>query len=192
MLQLDAATWHRNGRDAAFLNHRDRRLAEAGVLTGVEAMPSAWGKWNSTTFRPAGRPSGRRGGGPGACRCWSAGWSCGVVAALAGWLNEAWLKERIELVRFMRPYMMAKCGPYVLTVEQERALKPEDPFRECASDCPEMIVLPAGEFMMGSPETGRYSPRAHGDDPQGFRGREVRCHLRGLGRLCRGRRVQRL
>jgi formylglycine-generating enzyme required for sulfatase activity len=26
-------------------------------------------------------------------------------------------------------------------------------FRECAKDCPEMIVIPAGEFMMGSAET---------------------------------------
>jgi hypothetical protein len=28
-LQVDALTWDRNGRDAAFLNHRDKRLAEA-------------------------------------------------------------------------------------------------------------------------------------------------------------------
>ena len=31
-------------------------------------------------------------------------------------------------------------------------------FRECAKDCPEMVVVPAGDFMMGSPpnEKGRY------------------------------------
>jgi formylglycine-generating enzyme required for sulfatase activity len=31
-------------------------------------------------------------------------------------------------------------------------------FRECAKDCPEMVVVPGGEFMMGSPPTeeGRY------------------------------------
>jgi formylglycine-generating enzyme required for sulfatase activity len=39
----------------------------------------------------------------------------------------------------------------VLTPERERALKTKDVFREC-TDCPEMIVVPAGEFMMGSPE----------------------------------------
>ena len=33
-----------------------------------------------------------------------------------------------------------------------RALKPLDPFRDCA-ECPEMIVIPAGSFMMGSPAT---------------------------------------
>ncbi len=40
-------------------------------------------------------------------------------------------------------------GP--LTAAQERALKPKDAFRECA-DCPEMVVVPAGSFTMGSPE----------------------------------------
>src|SRR5262245_6451084 len=43
-----------------------------------------------------------------------------------------------------------------LTAAQESALKPGDSFREC-SDCPEMVVLPSGSFMMGSPagEAGR-------------------------------------
>jgi formylglycine-generating enzyme required for sulfatase activity len=37
-----------------------------------------------------------------------------------------------------------------LTAEQERALKPKDSFKEC-EDCPEMVVVPAGSFTMGSP-----------------------------------------
>src|SRR5262249_6935550 len=36
-----------------------------------------------------------------------------------------------------------------LTAAEERSLKPEDIFKECAQ-CPEMVVLPAGEFMMGT------------------------------------------
>jgi formylglycine-generating enzyme required for sulfatase activity len=58
----------------------------------------------------------------------------------------------------MRPYMVAQVRPYVLTAEAERALKPQASFRECAKDCPEMIVVPAGEFAMGSraTEKGRY------------------------------------
>jgi formylglycine-generating enzyme required for sulfatase activity len=38
----------------------------------------------------------------------------------------------------------------VLSADAERVLKPGDTFRECAEDCPEMIVVPAGEFLMGS------------------------------------------
>src|SRR5262245_46038814 len=39
-----------------------------------------------------------------------------------------------------------------LTAEQERVLKPSDSFREC-DKCPEMVVVPAGAFMMGSPDS---------------------------------------
>jgi hypothetical protein len=41
-----------------------------------------------------------------------------------------------------------------LTVEQEqaKAAKPGSDFKECASGCPVMIVIPAGKFIMGSPE----------------------------------------
>jgi hypothetical protein len=44
--------------------------------------------------------------------------------------------------------------PTVLTVEQEKAkaAKPGSDFKECASGCPVMIVIPAGKFIMGSPE----------------------------------------
>jgi formylglycine-generating enzyme required for sulfatase activity len=44
-----------------------------------------------------------------------------------------------------------------LTLVEERALKTKDSFKECPQ-CPEMVVLPAGSFMMGSPtsEVGHY------------------------------------
>ena len=45
-----------------------------------------------------------------------------------------------------------------LTAAQERGLKPKDSFKEC-ENCPEMVVVPAGSFTMGSPasEAERYS-----------------------------------
>jgi formylglycine-generating enzyme required for sulfatase activity len=46
-------------------------------------------------------------------------------------------------------------GP--LSPERERTLKPKTSFRECAKDCPEMIVIPAGEFTMGAPATEKGS-----------------------------------
>jgi formylglycine-generating enzyme required for sulfatase activity len=42
-----------------------------------------------------------------------------------------------------------RCAP--LAAERESALKPKDGFRECDT-CPEMVVVPAGSFTMGSPE----------------------------------------
>ena len=47
-------------------------------------------------------------------------------------------------------------GEVPLSAGLERALKPKDVFKECAT-CPEMVVVPAGSFTMGSPanEIGR-------------------------------------
>jgi formylglycine-generating enzyme required for sulfatase activity len=49
-------------------------------------------------------------------------------------------------------YWYFNVRPHVRTAEAEGALKPMDKFHECA-DCPEMIVIPAGEFTMGSAAT---------------------------------------
>src|SRR5262249_43550729 len=37
-----------------------------------------------------------------------------------------------------------------LSLPEECGLKPKQAFREC-QNCPDMVVIPAGEFMMGSP-----------------------------------------
>jgi formylglycine-generating enzyme required for sulfatase activity len=82
----------------------------------------------------------------------------GIIGGLVGWINQIYIKERWNWFAIMRPYMLANVRPYVLTADAERALKPLASFRECAKDCPEMIVIPAGGFTMGSPvaEQGRY------------------------------------
>ncbi len=50
------------------------------------------------------------------------------------------------------------CAPALaqtpLSAAQEQALKAGDLFRECGV-CPEMVVIPAGAFQMGSPESER-------------------------------------
>lgn len=73
----------------------------------------------------------------------------GVIAAIVGWFNQSYLREQW--------YRYTQFLPYVLSANAERALKPGDTFRECAENCPEMVVVPAGDFMMGAPtnEEGR-------------------------------------
>lgn len=90
----------------------------------------------------------------------------GIIAGLVGWINQSYLTEQITWFRVMRPYMLANVRPYVLSEEREHALKAHDSFRECARDCPEMIVIPPGSLMMGSPatEAGRFDnegPQQH-------------------------------
>jgi formylglycine-generating enzyme required for sulfatase activity len=69
-------------------------------------------------------------------------------------------KERIDALRQEKLAVVVPPPPPVglspyrsaapLTAADERALKPRDAFKECAA-CPEMVVVPAGSFMMGSP-----------------------------------------
>jgi formylglycine-generating enzyme required for sulfatase activity len=49
------------------------------------------------------------------------------------------------------PTKTAQAPVTPLTSERERALKAGDSFKEC-ENCPEMVTVPAGEFVMGSPE----------------------------------------
>ena len=63
-----------------------------------------------------------------------------ILAGVIGWMNEAYLQERWRWFGTIRPYMMSEFRPHVLTAEAEQALKPKDTFRECAKDCPEMVV----------------------------------------------------
>ena len=54
-------------------------------------------------------------------------------------------------------------GVQPLTPELEQTLKPKDSFKECDT-CPEMVVVPAGSFTMGTPADEPY--RLKGEDPQ--------------------------
>src|SRR5262245_55581574 len=57
----------------------------------------------------------------------------------------------VTLLIAMAPHAHAADRPASpLTPTEERTLKPKDSFKECA-DCPEMVVVPAGSFTMGSP-----------------------------------------
>jgi len=146
-LQLDASIWDRKDRDAAFLNHRAKRLKEATKLVGVETYRKRLGKLEIDYLSACQAARRRRMLGTVGLL------ALGVVAVAAAWLNQSYLTERIQWFTIERPYAAKEVKPYVLSGAAERALKPGDSFRECSKDCPEMIVLPAGEFAMGSPES---------------------------------------
>jgi formylglycine-generating enzyme required for sulfatase activity len=79
-----------------------------------------------------------------------------IVLGLAAYWNEQLLRPTYHWLAHVRSY--------VLSAQRERMLTPGELFRECARTdgdyskyCPQMIVVPAGKFMMGSPpnESGR-------------------------------------
>ena len=74
----------------------------------------------------------------------------GTIASLLGVI----FKDEISNLWFeqttLRRYIATNFTPYVRTPAAERTLRPGDTFQECAKDCPEMVVIPPGEFWMGS------------------------------------------
>jgi hypothetical protein len=76
-----------------------------------------------------------------------------IILGLVGWINQAYIAAQLRWWTVGRPYAKEQVWPHVRNIAQEQALKPGDSFRECAKDCPEMVVVPAGSFAMGSPAT---------------------------------------
>ncbi len=148
--QVDASTWDRNGRAAVFLNHRDKRLAEADGLLGISSYRKRLGTVEFDYIAACQqaallvRRRSRR------VQALIYTLFVGIITGLIGWINQAPIKEQVNWYVTMRPYMLSNVRPYVLTTAAERALKPGQRFRECTKDCPEMIVVPAGRFLMGS------------------------------------------
>jgi class 3 adenylate cyclase len=76
------------------------------------------------------------------------------------------------------PWLSRAARP--LSAAEECALKPKDSFKEC-DKCPEMVVVPAGSFIMGTPDGEKERrPAARGDDWEAVRGGEVPHHSRSV------------
>jgi formylglycine-generating enzyme required for sulfatase activity len=80
---------------------------------------------------------------------------CIIVGAI-GWYNQHFLKDQY----CFRVVMRAS----VLTTGQERILLSKQEFKGCANGCPTMVVVPAGTFMMGPPESEQ--DRSENQGPQ--------------------------
>jgi formylglycine-generating enzyme required for sulfatase activity len=146
LLQVDSATWDRNGRDTGFLNHRNKRLGDATALVASERYRRRLGKLELdyvAACEVAERLAKRQ--------TWQGQMLIGVLAVLLALVGLGWWKQEFFREQY---YWRVTMGPSLLSVEQERekTTKPGSDFKECARGCPTMVVVPAGRFTMGSPE----------------------------------------
>jgi formylglycine-generating enzyme required for sulfatase activity len=81
-----------------------------------------------------------------------------TILVLVGWINQGYLITQWRWYTITRPYAAAQIWPYVLSAAKEQELRPGDSFKECARDCPEMIVMPAASFTMGDGKNDAYPP----------------------------------
>ena len=142
-----AGRWEARGRPEALLLRGeditaaqawvDRRKPDAPVITETVRAFIRASREAEATYLAKSKATRRR-------VIWtqalSVAFGLAVVGLGAGWLKQDWLKERAYLWRNVN----------VLTAAEENALKSGDAFHE-STDCSEMVVIPAGHFLMGSP-----------------------------------------
>jgi formylglycine-generating enzyme required for sulfatase activity len=139
-MERAAAQWLNNERQSAWLDHRGKRLGVAEKLAARPDFQRRLGKTQReylVACRSAEQTALRR-------RYMGAGGLGLLLAILIGgvtaWWQGPWLKERYYSLLHV----------HALTETEELELRPLDRvFRECAH-CPEMLVIPAGNFLMGA------------------------------------------
>ena len=151
----EAKEWADRGRQPADLVRRGERLGNAEqiarnpIFKGAMAPASNYLAACRKEEDAAARAAGRR-------RAAIYALMLGVIVALTGVIfKEQLLRQWDWYIRAQLMYARTEVWPYVKTAAQEIALKPGDTFRECAETadvCQDMVVIPAGSFVMGSPD----------------------------------------
>src|SRR5262249_36672653 len=70
-----------------------------------------------------------------------------IIIGVTGLYYQDYLKQQYEWRVVMRGSVLTAAQ------EKEKASKHGSDFKECANGCPTMVVVPAGKFTMGSPES---------------------------------------
>ena len=152
---------------SAWLAHATDRLARPSGSRRGPTWPPTWSRQIGTTSPRAARPRPMQSAARGCCR------SPPILARCRhhrfGRLDESGNdRGAMALADSERPFVAANIWPYMLNLGQERTLEgPGDSFWECIHGtgkdlCPEMVVIPAGTFMMGAAPADKNVPVARG------------------------------
>jgi len=154
-LESAAALWSRRDHDPEYLTHRGRRLAEARALTQVDNYRVQLDRNSDARsyLEACGIAQRRRN-----IRV-AAGIAAVAMISLLIFsiptLLRMWAAKQ-ESARLQRAVSWAEkyrpSSRVLSTPSEAAALPPHSVFRDCA-DCPEMVIVPSGPFLMGSKET---------------------------------------
>ncbi len=145
-LKLAALSWTRHDRQGEFLTHFGERLKAASELAAHPRYSPQLGRdeqaYLAAARRAEGRSKARRRLLVGTATVMGMSVLIGSLAyAFEFELRREWSRQ-VEYAR------------HALDADALGALAPGETFRECAFEgmCPEMVVVPAGDFIMGSPD----------------------------------------
>lgn len=146
-----AGEWVRNGRQAAWLDHRGERLTAAERAATREDFRKRLGeegiayleacRRHETAERQAKLAALARDKQRKLAQVLAGALAAALVAGFLIWKFQQPLQNALYRFRNVQ----------ALTADRERTLTPHQTFREC-TDCPEMVVVQGGTFKMGSPD----------------------------------------
>jgi formylglycine-generating enzyme required for sulfatase activity len=151
--------WAANAKNAAWLAHATDRLAAAERLSARPDLAAHLEPTDCAYLAECRKAEANAKRGKRLVLASMFTLLVGIIAGLVGWINQGYIKEQWRWWTVTRPYMMSQVRPHVLPVAKEQALRSGETFRECPPRqqdqdyCPDMIVVPAGSFAMGSSTT---------------------------------------
>ncbi len=143
-IERAAGDWARNQRHEAWLDHRAERLRATERVATREDFRKRLGDDGLAYIKACRARESAERKKKLLAQALVGGLAAALLAGFAAWKYQGPLQDELYWLRHV----------HALTAEQERALKPHDRFNEC-TDCPAMVVIPAGSFKMGSPDSDR-------------------------------------
>jgi formylglycine-generating enzyme required for sulfatase activity len=143
-MQRASRDWAANGKASSWLAHSDERLRAAEWLLARHDLAAKLEPTDKDYVAACQRVERAAQSARRRAKALVGALGLLLVAVGAGWWQQGWLQEKYQWRMVM--------GPSVLTAEREKAAEPGSDFKECAEGCPTMIVVPAGKFIMGSPD----------------------------------------
>lgn len=153
--------WEANDRGTTWLTHRADRLAAAERLIASSHLAVNLDSTDQNYVEKCREAEANNQRGKRRLQIVAYISLIAIIVGLVGWINQPLIEAQWRWWTVQRKFVAIYFWPHVLTLAAEQKLKPGDPLRECAPKrakadyCPDMVVIPNGEFNMGAPPTDK-------------------------------------